>query len=124
MIDWGRVRELRDEIGADDFDEVIALFLEEADKVIACIAPGLAARALEADLHFLKGAALNLGLADFAALCQEGERRAASGDEGVNVDSLCEAYQTSKAALGAGLAQDLAAQIRNSDSMSSLVMSR
>jgi len=26
MIDWGRVRELRDEIGMEDFAEVIQLF--------------------------------------------------------------------------------------------------
>jgi HPt (histidine-containing phosphotransfer) domain-containing protein len=109
MIDWGRVKELRDEIGADDFGEVVALFLEEADEVIARIAPTLGAKALEADLHFLKGAALNLGFADLAALCQEGERRAASGDVGVNVDPVSRCYQTSKAALGLGLAQALAA---------------
>jgi HPt (histidine-containing phosphotransfer) domain-containing protein len=28
------------------------------------------------DYHFLKGAALNLGLTDFAALCQQGEHDA------------------------------------------------
>ena len=29
MIDWARVSELRDEVGAEDFDEVVELFLEE-----------------------------------------------------------------------------------------------
>ena len=35
MIDWGRVKDLRSEIGAEDFSDVVALFLEEADEVIA-----------------------------------------------------------------------------------------
>lgn len=109
MIDWGRVKELRDEIGADDFDEVVALFLEEADEVIARIAPSAGAKALEADLHFLKGAALNLGFADFAALCQDGERRAAAGDNGVNIGPVRDSYQESKITFGLGLARSLAA---------------
>jgi hypothetical protein len=29
MIDWDRVQELRDEIGAEAFGEVVELFLEE-----------------------------------------------------------------------------------------------
>ena len=29
MIDWPRVKELKDEIGAEDFGEVVDLFLEE-----------------------------------------------------------------------------------------------
>ena len=32
MIDWGRVAELRDEVGAENFSEVVCLFLEEADE--------------------------------------------------------------------------------------------
>ena len=34
MIDWTRVSELRDEVGAEDFDEVVELFLEEVDEAI------------------------------------------------------------------------------------------
>ncbi len=109
MIDWARVKELRDEIGADDFDEVVALFLEEADEVIARISPELGAKALEADLHFLKGAALNLGFAAFAALCQQGERWAAEGNPDIKIDPVRGSYHDSKIALGLGLAQSLAA---------------
>lgn len=109
MIDWARVRELRDEIGADDFDEVVALFLEEADEVIARMSAALGAKAVEADLHFLKGAALNLGFAQFAALCQAGERRAAAGDAAVDIAPVRESYAESKIALGLGLARTLAA---------------
>ena len=109
MIDWARVKELRDAIGDDEFDEVVAMFLEEADEVIARIAPKMGAKTLEADLHFLKGAALNLGFADFAALCQLGERLAAAGDACVDVDPVRACYHDSKIALALGLAQSLAA---------------
>jgi histidine phosphotransfer protein HptB len=109
MIDWARVKELRDEIGADDLEEVITMFLEEADEVIARIAPEGGAAALESDLHFLKGAALNLGFAAFAALCQDGERRAAGGGLDFEIDPLRQCYFESKAALGKGLEQSLAA---------------
>ena len=34
MIDWSRVNELRDEVGAEDFEEVVELFLEEVEEVI------------------------------------------------------------------------------------------
>jgi len=102
MIAWDRVNDLRSEIGDDDLAEVIALFLEEADEVIGRISKAAGAKALESDLHFLKGAALNLGFAQFAAFCQEGERRAAAGDTAVDLAQLCSSYQASKAALFAG----------------------
>ena len=98
MIDWDRVKELRAEIGADDFAEVAAMFLEEADEAVARLTPGLTAKAMEADLHFLKGAALNLGFVALSGLCQDGERRAAVGDTGVDLAAVCATYQASKAA--------------------------
>jgi histidine phosphotransfer protein HptB len=104
MIAWDRVNELRSEIGDDDFDEVVVMFLEEADEVIARISTSSGAKALESDLHFLKGAALNLGFAEFAGLCQDGERRAAGGDTAVDLDRVCSSYQESKRALELGQA--------------------
>ena len=103
MIDWTRVTDLRDEIGADDFDEVVDMFLEEADDVITRISPGDGAKSLEADLHFLKGAALNLGFAEFATLCQDGERRAALGQGDIDVAAVQYCYAQSKTALTAGI---------------------
>lgn len=87
LIDWARVRELRDEIGDDGFSDVVALFLEESDTVIARIGAGNAATG--ADLHFLRGAALNLGFADLAESCRAGADLAA----------LAALYAQSKAAL-------------------------
>ena len=36
----------------------------------------------EEDLHFIKSSALNLGFSNLSALCQAGERQAASGEAG------------------------------------------
>lgn len=102
MIAWDRVNSLRAEIGSDDFAEVVAMFLEEADEVIGRIAKTVGAKALEADLHFLKGAALNLGFAQFAAFCQDAERRAAGGDTSIDLAQVCASYRASKKALVAG----------------------
>ena len=96
MIDWQRIRDLRSEIGTDDFLEVAAMFLDEADEAVARLAIPRGAKALEEDLHFLKGAALNLGFSRLAALCQDGERRAAGGDMSVDVGAVREVYLTSK----------------------------
>ena len=96
MIDWGRVSDLRSEIGPDDFDEVVALFLEEADEVIAQLADNPAPSALQDRLHFLKGSALNLGFQDLAQLCQVGERRAAVGDA-VDLRAVIAVYAASLA---------------------------
>jgi histidine phosphotransfer protein HptB len=110
MIDWKRVEELRDEIGADDFLEVAAMFLEEADQTINSLSGGLSAREIEGQLHFLKGSALNLGLADLATICQEGERQAATGDgAAVDLTRVAVVYNASKAAFLGGLAQETAA---------------
>lgn len=110
MIEWNRLAELRAEIGEDDLADVAALFLEEADEVVARIADGLPDARLETELHFLKGSALNLGLRALSALCQEGEQQAAQGD-GANVDlgRIVSIYQASKAAFLGALARGDAA---------------
>lgn len=104
MIDWGRVEDLRSEIGAADLAEVVALFLEEAEEVITRLRENPAPATIEGDLHFLKGSALNLGLSDLAALCQEGERRAAQGDPtGVDLAKVIAVYLASRRMFLTGL---------------------
>ena len=110
MIDWSRVRMLRDEIGAEDFDEVVPLFLEEVGGVIdrLRVAPDLSQ--LEADLHFLKGSALNLGFEAFSALCHKGEALAAGGDAAlVDIAKILACFDTSRAMFQDGLNDGLAA---------------
>lgn len=110
MILWSRVTELRDEVGAEDFKEVIALFLDEVEEVIDRLRRDADRSQLEQDLHFLKGSALNLGFATFSDLCQDGERLAAGGDAAsVDVAAIVEGYDQSKAAFFNGLQEHLAA---------------
>ena len=106
MIDWTRIKDLRSEIGEDDFLEVVAMFLEETDEVVGQLdgAPDLPA--VESRLHFLKGSALNLGLTDLAALCQTGERSAACGNAAsVDLRAVTACFQTAKMLLLASLDQ-------------------
>lgn len=110
MIDWARVENLRSEIGEDDFLEVVDMFLEETDDVVGALEgpPDLAT--VESRLHFLKGSALNLGLADLAALCQAGEKSAASGKAAsVDLHQIVTSYAASKTSFLARLGQSAAA---------------
>ena len=103
------VNELRDEIGADSFDEVAEMFLDEADEAVQRLDLGRGAKALEADLHFLKGSALNLGFSDLSELCHQGERAASLGRLDFDLSALTRVYQASKTAFAAGLAARLSA---------------
>lgn len=104
MIDWKRVEELREEIGADGFVEVADMFLEEAEGAVRALVSGLPADEVEGQLHFLKGSALNLGLSDLAAICHEGERKAAAGQgNAVDAAQVAAIYRASRARLLGGL---------------------
>ncbi len=97
MIDWARVVTLRDEVGADDFDEVVDIFMEEVDEMIEHLRKAPDISNLEKDLHFLKGSALNLGFRDFSNLCQQGETLSANGNaKAVDVPKIVQIYDASK----------------------------
>lgn len=102
MIDWGRVRELRNEIGDDGFGEVVVLFLEEADGVISRLGRNGRQGSVVEDLHFLKGAALNLGFSGLASFCQDGERRAAA-DLPVDLAAIADQFLATRNAFVCGL---------------------
>lgn len=105
MIDWVRVADLRSEIGNEGFGEVIDLFLEEADEVIARLANSADCAEIGRDLHFLKGSALNLGFQELARLCQEGERRAETGESALaDIARVVQVYHSSKGAFHTRLA--------------------
>jgi histidine phosphotransfer protein HptB len=105
MIDWTRLDELAAEIGPDAIGEVVSLFLDEADEVIARLPRQSGASARAADLHFLKGAALNLGFDLLAQLCDAGERNPDTAD----IPGIVVAYAQSRDVLSAGLAARTAA---------------
>lgn len=97
MIDWSRVEELRDEIGSDDFAEVVEIFLEEVEEIITVISDEVPQDKVEGHLHFLKGSALNLGFDDFSTLCQAGETAAAKGAfDTIDLPQVVTCYETSK----------------------------
>ena len=99
MIDWERVKELRDEVGSDDFEEVVEIFLEEVDEVIERMKSGQSQASLAEELHFLKGSSLNLGFASFSSLCKIGEEKASQGQENdVHLPDVFNEYSASKAA--------------------------
>ena len=103
MIDWARVTQLRDEIGAEDFDEVAELFLLEVEDTLSRLD---AARGdigqMQELLHFLKGAAINLGFRQVSALCSQGEADAAGGRLTVDIAALKSLYAQSRAAFEEG----------------------
>lgn len=117
MINWERVAELRDEIGEEDFAEVVEMFLEEVEEVIQRLKSDPRPELFEMDLHYLKSSALNLGFAEFSRLCHEGEILAASGkSEAVRLEPVFGSFARSRAAFEAG-------QMTNSATVSSRVMS-
>jgi HPt (histidine-containing phosphotransfer) domain-containing protein len=97
MIDWQRVKELREEVGAEDFGEVVDLFLEEVEEVIDKLRSIQDRSQLEQDLHFLKGSALSLGFQQFSMSCQDGERRSAEGAAAeVDLGAIIAGFEQSK----------------------------
>ena len=108
MIDWNRAAQLQGEVGAEDFLEVVELFIEEVEDIIDAL--GDPARSLEHDLHFLKGSALNLGFTAFSELCRKGEAAAASGAGNiVDTAEVIRIYQQSKATFMNNMQDNLSA---------------
>ncbi len=108
MIHWPRVRQLRDEVGADEFNEVVEIFLDEVQEVIARLHADTARQDLEQNLHFLKGSALSLGFEVFSKLCQDGERLAASGEAAkVDLSEILAVFAASKSVFQAELKDNL-----------------
>ncbi len=97
MIDWARIDGLRDDFGAEGFADVVAIFTEETGPVVERLATGCSPDPL-ADLHFVKGSAVNMGLTDLVAICRRGEAALAAG-LGPDLSDLRAAYHGGCAAL-------------------------
>lgn len=102
-MDWDRIRDLRADVGEDDLGGIIALFLEETDAVVAQLAAYRSAGELRSDLHFLKGSALNIGMASFAQACQAAEEQLSCDNGSVDIDLILGLYVQSREALVSGL---------------------
>lgn len=107
MIHWPRVQQLRDEVGTDEFDDVVRIFFEEVEEMIERIKSDPDRTRLEQNLHFLNGGAASLGFQSFADLCQKGELSAAAGSaQAVDLDAIFEAFRQSRLLFQTGLQQN------------------
>lgn len=80
------------------------MFLEEVGEVIARLEANPDPGTYAADLHFLKGAALNLGFNDFAMRCEIGELLASDGRATeVDLAAILASYHSSREAFSLGL---------------------
>lgn len=110
VIDWERVRNLREEVGDESFRDVVAVFLDEVEQVIVQFRTGLAAEQIESALHFLKGGAMILGFAELGTKCDEGERLASAGRSAeVDLPSIVQLYEASRQEFVSALDAKLAA---------------
>ena len=110
MIDWMRIKSLRDDIGADDFEEVVEIFIEEVAEIVERLRTAPQLDTLGEDLHAVKGSALNLGFTTFADLCQTGETLAAEGRASeIVLQPILDSFNVSKTSFLSGLAEGAAA---------------
>lgn len=104
MIDWDRVRQLKMEVGTEDFDEVVEIFFDEIGTVVAQVPEVKDAEPLAHTLHFLRSSALNLGFSSLAERCKDGETRAESGDHAlVDRHAIVACFDASKSEFLNGL---------------------
>ncbi|RRH78018.1 Hpt domain-containing protein [Falsigemmobacter faecalis] len=100
MLNLRQLNDLRADVGDEGFADLIVLFLEETDGVISRMIDKGPEKDPAADYHFLKGAARNLGLDGFSALCHEAEIAAGQGLQlAISPDALDAAWQDSRARL-------------------------
>ena len=97
MISWDRVNELKNEVGEEDFAEVVEIFLEEMDEAMTDLQGGNPAEGLGSAMHFIKGAAMNLGFDELGAICQKYETFAGEGKQDqIDSDRVIACYLRSK----------------------------
>lgn len=100
MVNWDRVSELREEVGEDDLAEVILLFCEEVEEVLAVLDDASPAD-MPGHLHFLKGSALNIGFKAVSDRCQTEESRIKDTPGATpDIAGIRSDYVASKAELG------------------------
>lgn len=80
LLNMEYINNLRDEAfgpeGADDFKELLMVYINESEKNVPQIEAALAGKNWEESIrlvHSLKGASRNVGATEVAALCQETE---------------------------------------------------
>ncbi len=108
MIDWDRIAQLRRDIGEDDFDEVIDIFVDEVEGIIDRLRDAASPEQIADDLHSLKGSASNLGFSAVTQACTAGAAQALRDGEGCfDPTELLQTYEVSKAHFLDGIAAHL-----------------
>lgn len=98
VIDWGQVKSLQNDVGHNEFDEIVELFLEEVKSIVEKLRKSPNISELENDMQSLKGSALNLGFEAFSQMCLSGEKMAAAGKADlVNLTAIVACFELSKA---------------------------
>ena len=77
-VDWDRINELRADIGEEDFADVALLFVSELHEAFEGLLSNPGA-ATDAEFHFLRGGAANLGFQAVVDACDVAERTYLSG---------------------------------------------
>jgi len=96
MIDWTRVTELPDEVGADAFKDITQVFLLEVSEALAELTNDTPRQTLEERLHFIRGRSLKLGFKAFSTLCHQAATQATKGQvKTINVADLVNSYEAS-----------------------------
>lgn len=100
MIDRSRIAELKEEVGEDDFAEILDLFFEEIAGRLANLNATDPPERLAENLHALKGSALNIGFAKFADTCLAAEADVLQGTIAPDlVPRLVADFDSSKSAI-------------------------
>ena len=114
MINQDQVKQLEDDVGAEDLAEVVTLFLSEVDEAIEGleeVSKGTTKDIAEA-LHFLKGSAFNLGFQSFGDYCAIGEAQAHAGDKSqISISQVGSLYAASKVQFLEELPQNCAIEL-------------
>ncbi len=98
MIEWSRVNQLKEEVGIADFEEIVAIFIEEVDQVVERLRSAPEPARLAADMHFLRGSALNMGFKALGAECSLRECQVlTNGSAEIDLGPVIRIYEESRA---------------------------
>lgn len=99
MINWSQIKQLEEDVGTEDLEEVVTLFLSEVDEAIGELetVTSCGPKQVAEALHFLKGSAFNLGFQSFGEYCSIGEAHAHAGNTSeISMSQVEQLYQESK----------------------------
>ena len=109
QLDDARLSELAEVFGPEDLSMVVEAFLEEAEQAVAGLAELISDapdRVRDHQLHYLVGAARNLGASGLADLCKAHEGSGA-GFGHADFDALVAAFRATREAFAARLSRTI-----------------